>query len=500
MADSAHLPVATPPELAISPRVVTPPKPGPRFTTRPMFTGDYHALWLFLALGWVVSYADRTVTGPVVSWMIANKTGFIGDAHNPAALGGLVGSIFFTGYMLTQYVGGRLGDRYGHREMLVLSLIWAGLLTITSGLVTGLIAFVAARVLTGLGEGVFYSNDRTMIINHTPSTRRELGLGVVLAGLAIGMTVGLLATPYLIEWGGGLGSDAWRVPLWVLGAASLIVAGTTWAYFRARGDRPLHLLAPLGSLIAWSAPMAAVIFVLFVIAERLRWPDWLTTLAIGALAMLVIGYVVRSIRAIGDGRQLLNRNLWIVYLSFIAVMWNLWFFSFWSVQIVKESAHSSLVSAGLTAAFSAGAGIIGFPVGGWLAARRVRRGHGRKPLAIVCAATHTVLAFAFGLSVAAGSPSLVLLGLILFVSGLFFNALQPIVHGILGDLVPARYRGSAFGLFNLVAEIGAVASPVVSGVLRDATGSWAAGVFTAAGVMALGLVGYCIIKERLPIA
>ena len=38
--------------------------------------------------------------------MIENKAGFIGDAANPAALGGLVGSMFFLGYMLTQYPGG----------------------------------------------------------------------------------------------------------------------------------------------------------------------------------------------------------------------------------------------------------------------------------------------------------------------------------------------------------------------------------------------------------
>jgi hypothetical protein len=58
---------------------------------------------MVLLFGWVVSYADRTVTGPVVSWMIANHVGFIGEASNPRALGRLVGSLFFTGYMFTQY-------------------------------------------------------------------------------------------------------------------------------------------------------------------------------------------------------------------------------------------------------------------------------------------------------------------------------------------------------------------------------------------------------------
>src|SRR3712207_6979973 len=92
--------------------------------------------------------------------MIQNESGFIGDASNPATVGGLVGSMFFLGYMLTQYPGGRLGDRFGHREMIIVSLLAAGVLTIVSGLVAGLVAFVAARVLTGLGEGVFYSKDR----------------------------------------------------------------------------------------------------------------------------------------------------------------------------------------------------------------------------------------------------------------------------------------------------------------------------------------------------
>src|SRR3712207_7800187 len=77
--------------------------------------------------------------------MIQNQAGFIGDASNPATLGGLVGSMFFLGYMLTQYPGGRLGDRFGHREMIIVSLLAAGVLTVVSGLVAGLVAFVAAR-------------------------------------------------------------------------------------------------------------------------------------------------------------------------------------------------------------------------------------------------------------------------------------------------------------------------------------------------------------------
>ena len=465
-------------------------------TGRP--TSGYRMLWVVLLLGWVVSYSDRTVTGPLIAWMISNKAGFIGDAANPATLGGLVGTMFFAGYMLTQYPGGRLGDRYGHREMLLVSLLWAGLMTLVSGLVTGLVAFVAARVLTGLGEGVFYSNDRTLIFSRTPAPKRTLGLGVVISGLSIGLTIGIVATPYLIDWGSdlGLGDHAWAMPLYVFAAGTLAVAAITYGLFRSRLGGPLRLGPPLLRLLAYSAPTFVLILAIFLSAERLHWHDWMTAIVVGLLAVVYIAVIVRGVARSGRGPVLLRRDLWLVYLAFIAVLYNLWFFSFWSVEIVKESTHSTLVAAGLTAAFNAGAGIIGFPLGGWLADRQVRRGKGRKPLILICSIAYSVLALLFGLSISGGNqPSLLLLGLLLFVSGLFFNALQPIVHGLTGDMVPDAERGSVFGLLNLISEIGAVASPVVSGVLRDATGSWAAGVFVAVGIMAVSVVLYIFVHE-----
>jgi MFS family permease len=85
----------------------------------------YHTLWLWLLLGWVVSYADRAVNGPIVTWMIQHKVSFLMSAVHTYALGGLIGGVFFTGYMLTQFPGGYFGDRFGHRRIITLSLLWA---------------------------------------------------------------------------------------------------------------------------------------------------------------------------------------------------------------------------------------------------------------------------------------------------------------------------------------------------------------------------------------
>jgi MFS transporter, ACS family, D-galactonate transporter len=466
-------------------------------------SAPYKQLWAVLLVGWLVSYADRTLTGPVIAWMIETKSAFIGDATSPATIGGLVGSMFFVGYMLTQYPGGKLGDKFGHREMIVVSLLWAGVMTLASGLVAGLVAFVAARVLTGLGEGVFYSNDRTLIMNHTPVPRRTLGLGVVITGLAIGLTLGIVATPYLIGWGEslGLGQDAWKMPFFAFGVLSLFAAAGAWGFFRARLGGALRMGRPFARLVVYSAPTFVLVLGIFLLAEELAWPEWGTALAALSLAAVYIVFIVRGEVRAGRATTLLTRDTVLMYVAFSAVLWNLWFFGFWSVLIVQQAADSTLAAAALTAAFNAVAGIIGFPVGGLVADRLVRSNRGRKTFLIALSLVYSVLVVAFGFAVASDQqPSLWLLGLLLFSSGLFFNALQPVQHSMTGDLVPADQRGSAFGLLNLISEIGAVASPVVSGVLFDVTGSWAPAVFVAAALMIASAGLYAMVREKLPSA
>src|SRR3954451_22628716 len=193
----------------------------------------YRTLWIWLLLGWTVSAADRSLTGPVVTWMIQNKVSSLATVDNPFALGGLIGGLFFAGYMLTQFPGGYLGDRYGHRTIIVISLIWAGIATLLTGIITGLVAFIAIRVLTGLGEGAFFSNDRSLIAEATPVEKRSMGMGVVITGLALGITMATVCPPNMIDLGGQVSAaqDAWRMTSLMLGGAPLVVAIGCATYF-----------------------------------------------------------------------------------------------------------------------------------------------------------------------------------------------------------------------------------------------------------------------------
>ncbi len=455
----------------------------------------YRTLWVFLLLGWTVSAADRALTGPVVTWMIENDVAFLKAAENPFALGGLIGGLFFAGYMLTQFPGGYLGDKYGHRTIITISLIWAGIATMISGVVAGLVAFIAVRVITGLGEGAFYSNDRSLIAQETPKEKRSLGMGVVITGLSLGITIAIVFTPNMIELGGSVfaSDEAWRMPFLLLGAATLVVGIAVAAYFRRQEPGLPYARATL-HLMAFSAVGLAAVMAVYFIGDAAGLSDlWIAVLEV-ALALSLVGFVFT--RRTGDvGVVLRNRDLVLINLAFIAVLWNLWFFSFWSVAIVADAAGSSFGRSAMIAAFNAGAGILGFPVGGWLSDVAVRRGIGRKPLVIGFTAAQFVLTLIFGFVVAGGGANVWLMAALLFSASTFFNAMQPIAQAMLADIADPAHHGAAFGMNNLIGEIGAVLSPAVSGALRDATGAWSAAVFVDAGLIAAAVILFFFVRE-----
>ncbi len=457
-------------------------------------------VWLLLCLGWTVSSADRAVTGPVVTWMIRHKAGFMA-VPQPYALGGLIGSIFFAGYMLTQFPGGHAGDRHGHRSVIALSLFWAALATLLSGLAGALVAFMAVRIFTGLGEGTYYANDRAVIAQTTPPERRSLAMGVVLTGLSIGITLAIVATPALIRLGAAvLGpAEAWRMPFFALSAASAIVAWIVWrglAPTRTAQDRPWRALAQLAP---YTVVFFALTFGLFLLARAAALPAWAVTLGELALAFGAILFVFR-VKGTEIAGAVGSRDLVLLYVSFAPILWTLWFLGFWAVAIVSAGSGGSFQVAALTAMFTGLSGIVGFPAGGWLADWTLRSGIGRKPVLILFTAAQAVLTLALGRYLQVGGHDPVVLAALLFVSGLFFNALQPVAHALVADLVPPAQRGAAFGTYNLIGEIGAVLSPTVSGTLRDAFGTWAPAVYLDGALVLGSVLLVAFVRERRRVA
>jgi ACS family D-galactonate transporter-like MFS transporter len=362
------------------------------------------------------------------------------------------------------------------------------------------VGFVALRVITGLGAGLFYSNDRSVIARQSPFEKRSLGMGFVITGLAIGITLAMLLAGPLIDLGSSVfgAEDAWRMPFLLLGAMAIAIGlGMARFFHSQRGEhafRPAYLPAT-GRLVAYAAVFFVAVMAIYIAATEAGLAEWVVALLELGLALALVGFIF--FRLSGDvGPVLLNRDLVLVYLAGIAILWNLWFFSFWSVSIVADAAQGGFLESALTATFFGVAGIIGFPAGGWLGDREKRAGRGRKRMLVTFTLIQGLLTVVFGLYLAGGGSAIWALGVMLFVTSLFFNALQPMWHALAADLVPkAALLGAAFGLMNLIAEMGAVLSPAISGVLRDATGGWTAAVLLDAGLILASFVLLCFVRE-----
>lgn len=441
---------------------------------------EHHSVWSLLFIAWSVCYLDRSITGPVVSWIIINDPAMVSGIGEPHALGGLIGSMFFAGYMLTQFPAGHLGDRYGRRTMLVISTVWAGVMTVLSGLVRGISGFVAARVLTGLGEGAYYSNDRALVARVTPPEKVGMGMGVVFVGLAVGMTVATVTAPWLMDMATGfMGRDAWAFPFLLFGPPTILVgillhrrlpAGPIESY---RGALP--------RLIACSLLFLAVIMAFYQLSLIMQVGTiWQSVFVLMAALLLILIIYVRPGRT--GSAALHDRSLLLMYISAIPILFTLWFFGFWALMVVSESADMGLSGAAVYAGLFGLASAIGYPLGGMACDRLPGLVPRKRLYAVTCM---TVAALVMMMCLVVRSNDLVMMGVLLFLIGASFSAMQTVHMTLTADLSPPTMLGRSFGMWNLVGEVGALMSPVVCGHLRDVTGGWEAAIILTAGLLTL---------------
>ena len=89
----------------------------------------------------------------------------------------------------------------------------------------------------------------------------------------------------------------------------------------------------------------------------------------------------------------------------------------------------------------------------------------------------------------------VTIGVILW--GLHMGFTQGLLSTLIADAAPAELRGTAYGMFNLLAGLAALAASVLAGLLWDSLGA-SAMFLGGAGFTAIALVGFVIVRQRMP--
>ncbi|KAK7078544.1 hypothetical protein SK128_007130, partial [Halocaridina rubra] len=156
----------------------------------------------------------------------------IGDFDWDEKTQGMILGCFFYGYMLTNYIGGRLAERFGGRVVYGLGVTLTGILTVISPFAakysTG--AFMIIRVLEGMTEGVTFPAMNVMVSFWIPPQERARSLARICGGCQFGTVVTLSVSGWLSQstWG-------WPAVFYVSGALGVVWG---WFWFRYVHDSP----------------------------------------------------------------------------------------------------------------------------------------------------------------------------------------------------------------------------------------------------------------------
>ena len=170
-----------------------------------------------------ILYLDRICMGEIVKSASFNKD----LALSPDEIGTILSSFFFA-YALFQVPAGWLSDRFGARAMLTIYIVLWSLFTITTGLVSGFLGLLIARLLCGVAEAGAYPTSAAVIRKWMPVDGRARASGMVSLGGRIGGTLAPFLTIWMI-----LTLGSWRMSLWVDGVIGLIIAVIYWRVVRS---------------------------------------------------------------------------------------------------------------------------------------------------------------------------------------------------------------------------------------------------------------------------
>jgi len=113
---------------------------------------------------------------------------------------GLIGSVFIAGYMLGSLIFGMLGDRFGRKATLGVSIFCYGTVTALTGFAETPLQFAFGRFCTGLGGGGELTVGVPYVVESWDSKRRGLGAGFMFAGYALGVVYATIVSKLILDW------------------------------------------------------------------------------------------------------------------------------------------------------------------------------------------------------------------------------------------------------------------------------------------------------------
>ena len=388
---------------------------------------------LLLCLMYFITYLDRVNVSTAAA-------GFGKDFNLGSTEIGLVFSAFAYPYLVFQIIGGWISDRYGaRRTLIVCGTLWAGATALT-GMATGLVSLLIARLALGFGEGATLPAATTAMSRWIPDGQRGYAQGITHAAARIGNAIAPTAIVFIMT------SHGWRASFYVCAIISFVwVALWALTFTEYPADHPRITAQELSTLPRPSTITAT------------SKPAWLP----------------------------LFRRIAPVTVVYFCYGWNLWLFLSWIPQYFLHSYHLDLKQSALFSSSVFFAGVVGDTLGGVITDQLLRRTGSlriaRSGMVSVCMLLTALVLFPL-MFVHSVSVSLACLSAGFFCAELTIGPMWAIPM----DIAPA-YSGTASGMMNTGSALAAIVSPVVSGFLIDRSHNWELPFVCDMVLMAIGL-------------
>src|SRR3954469_10285810 len=378
-------------------------------------------------IGSVLEYYDFFIYGTAAALVF----GMVFFPESDPATGTLLSlATYGVGYVarpIGAFFMGHIGDRYGRKRVLLLTVSLMGLATFLVGClptyadigIWAPVLLVTLRLLQGFSASGEQSGANSLSLEHAPEHRRafftSFTLGGTQAGLilatAVFLPIGAMPEDQLLSWG-------WRIPFW-LSAVVVIVA----LIIRRRIDEAPAFREEAARHADESVPVATLL--------REHWP------AVLRVVLAAIASTVSTIFAV----YALNFAVEDQGLDQTTMLW---------VAIVTNVVALAAI-----------------PLWARLGDRI-----GRRPVFIFGAIGSGALMFAYLGSIASGSYPLIFLAAILM-SGVVYSAMNGLQPALYGEMFPTRVRLSGMAIGTQIGyAIGGFAPTAAAAIEGDGPAGW----------------------------
>ena len=359
------------------------------------------------------------------------------DFHLTAESKGLLLSSFFWSYALMQIPIGWCADRLNLRWVYAGAFVLWSFAQGLAGLAHRLVAFIAFRILLGIGESIYLPGGSKIVSLLFAPKDRGLPSGLFDFGTRTGLVLeGILVPWLLVRYG-------WRYTFFLLGFVALIwIVPWLWVF-----PSQLHAM----NMHPSSSPSRAPGFA------------W---------------------------NLVFNRNLLGLCLGFFCFDYYWYVLVTWLPDYLVTVRHFDIVQAGLCASLVFFTFGIAEPIGGWVADKLIRGGSDetltRKGIVTAAFAMGVFLIAAMHVANNAIATGL-LIGAALV--GLSTGNLLAILH----SCAPAEQVGVWTGAENFAGNLAGIVAPLAVGFLITRHGSYVPGFELAAIVLFLGVFAYWLV-------